>query len=101
MKPCASHIVAVVAAALAMWGRANTLAANSPAEPRKTERRVVVFIRVFLPRWHRPSAAGAPEFSLRGDILRELGGVLNRYRNRRACSMVIASDQDIRAVKSV
>jgi hypothetical protein len=88
-------MVAVVAAALATKGRAKVPAANSPTEPRNTERRVVVFIRVFLP-WHGPSAAASPS-SLRGDILKEPNSVLNRYRTGRTGSIVIAAGSSDRA----
>src|SRR5579883_2550029 len=49
MKPCAHHTVAVVAAALAICGRAKAPAAASASEPRSTDRRVgVVMLLSFL-----------------------------------------------------
>src|SRR5579875_1168980 len=37
-KPCVHHTVAVLAAALAIWGRARVPAATNPNDPRSTER---------------------------------------------------------------
>src|SRR5579883_1692859 len=44
MKPCASHIVAVLAWALAIWGRAKVPAAARASDARKTERLESLFI---------------------------------------------------------
>src|SRR5713226_1217362 len=48
-KPCAHHISAVVAAALAIWGRANVPAATRPRELCSSERRVNLVIFVSFP----------------------------------------------------
>src|SRR5277367_3838917 len=50
MKPWTHHTVAVVAAALAIKGRANVPAATKPIEPRSTERRVNRPMSVSFPR---------------------------------------------------
>src|SRR6266849_9054111 len=48
-KPCAHHTSAVVAAALAIWGRAKVPAATRPRELCNSERRVNLVISVSFP----------------------------------------------------
>src|SRR5579875_435484 len=52
IKPCVHHTVAVLAAALAIWGRAKAPAAANPTEARSSER----LESLFIPRF--PSISG-------------------------------------------
>ena len=48
-KPCTTQMVAVLAAAFAMYGRHNVPAAARLSDPRITDRRLTNFLAVFLP----------------------------------------------------
>src|SRR5207244_2190190 len=75
MKPCVHHTSAVVAAALAIYGRAKGPAAASPRELRSTERLVRFIMPVFLlPIAPRSKRAGA-DYLLRSSIERRRRGL--------------------------
>src|SRR5690242_12025552 len=82
-KPWTHHISAVVAAALAMYGRASALAAASPTELRSTERRVNIVTLVFL-----PCLRSASE---RGRVLVVVSLTYYRARARRAQTLISSS----------
>src|SRR6266851_8285220 len=59
-KPCAHHISAVVAAALAIWGRAKVPAATRPSELCSSERRVNLVISVSFRAGAAKTSPGVP-----------------------------------------
>src|SRR6516162_9682746 len=65
-KPCTHHTVAVLASALAIWGRAIAPAAASPIEPRSTERLVSLSMDSSLVQG--PAAPSRPDPHPRGTM---------------------------------
>src|SRR6516162_6134802 len=82
MNPCVHHTSAVVAAPLAINGRATVPAAARPKEPRSTERRVSIAIS-FSARAARP-ARGLRDRIFREDLLDPLERLLRRRLRRHA-----------------